>query len=852
MTRIKIAAVCLESAPNNKSQNLKKIEEYAAKLTKEGAQLICYPAMAITGYWQTASVTPEAEILKVDADNPALVYPAGPSVKKIEATAKNIKNYLAVGIIEDLDYYHMRNSVGLFGPNGHIGTTGEVHTSKERHFTYAGSRQTPLFDMDGIKIGVLVGKDVYYPEIARILTLQGADVLVVAMATPVASGKEAIENWREKMSKILATRAMENDVAIVAVEAAGSSTNKVEKTSQNFVGQSMMFTPDGRMVAQTPADNQEKVLTAEIDIAKKTPEQLKLRRPELYNEIAKALQRVDIPGTRKQDWDAQGELIWSRLRDMGFFCVDLYDASRPADKQSDAVVVTASSLPNLDAYKAVILTRPCLSTISAKDLKGLSDWVKAGGTVILDGYCGRNAEVLADLTGIKGSMECHVHIPSYTDASRVTVRVKPAVEDAIFEGMNIQYRSKVWGQVWQPVDSASVKAQPLADIYSPQDEKVGTGIYRNKVGKGTVYTFAYSSAYSQLLLMEGRGTTEDVGSFPTRVAAGVPKDGDVCIWGDQVITDSEDQFFPSADYHLIPVVNILRAAVSEHVLLSLVPEGKDIGVIFTGDSDRANSEKVNNYTKLLKPYGIKPTQFICREGYDAKEFDTECEYGIHPLFHETEQICFDNLVSYGLDPKKLICGRRHCLIQYGLTETLERMAKCGVRYTSNNWDFPYPETNSTAFLFGTTLAHQIYDWQGKKIGIVDVPQVFMDYEPMLECTQKAYYDTKKTHGVSTWNFHPQNQVMGNWVNSIKWLAEQVKKDGAWCGTVGEYGDWYLEREKLTIKTTGEGVEVKGKISKPVTLLSKKKDITINGKANCAKSSSNWYGQDYWIHVVEAK
>jgi hypothetical protein len=410
----------------------------------------------------------------------------------------------------------------------------------------------------------------------------------------------------------------------------------------------------------------------------------------------------------------------------------------------------------------------------------------------------------------------------------------------------------VWGQVWLPEADTRITARPLAHFQTPDERVLGPGIYRHACGEGRVYTFTYSLGYSQLLLLEGRGTTVDIGSFPERIAPGLgpSRDGDVNTWGDQVVTDAADQFFPSADYHLIPLLNILLESVGEHVLVSPVPDGNECGVIFTGDSDRAGTELINQYTEILARHEIRPTQFILRGGYDARELNRNCEYGIHPLFHESEQDCMNILVSYGFDRRRLVCGRRHCLIQYGLTDTLERMAECGVRFTSNNWDFPYPETRSTAFLYGSALPHHIYDWRGCRIGIVDIPQVFMDYKPFLECARAAYVDVRRTHGVGAWNFHPQNLVIPGVKDAIEWLAQQAGGDDVWCGTMGEYGQWYLQRDRIDSTCTGTTVTIDGNQPEGLTLLSPSRELNINGRGSRAGRSSTWYGREYWVHGVQ--
>ena len=854
MPVVRVAAVPLRSIPGDKASNLAGIEASSHKAVQQGARLVCFPAMAVSGYWQTTEAASQAEILKLDNANPALVHPLGPSAEALAVLARRLKSHLAVGIIEDFDYYHLRNSVVFWGPRGCLGTAAQVHTPVGRHPTYVPAREYPVFQLGDITAGCLVGDDVYYPEVARALTLAGARLLIVSLANPVGPGRGSGRGRDQQMRKLLAVRALENGVAVIAVDAAGTVRNRVEKTSLRFSGLTGAFNPDGVAPPLTGEGRKAAMLLTDLTIPESPSARLRARRPRSYGALVRETPGEEIAGTRPRDWDAQGELIWSRLRDLGFFCVDLYTRRTPRWKRrNDAIVVTASSLPPLSGYRAIVLTRPCLARMRRQQALRLRAWVHAGGTLVLDGYCGRNADVLGPLVGIQGAMHREIHIPSYRDASRITVRMKPSVAaDRVFTGMNSSHRSKVWGQVWLPGEGARVTARRLAHICTDAGDKRGPGLYSNKVGRGEVYAFAYSSAYSQLLLMQGRGTTDDLGGFPPRVEPDAPRDGDVNTWGDQVVTDAEDQFFPSADYHLIPLINILRTATPDHILVSPVPDGKECGVIFTGDSDRASAELLNAYAARLRAHGLRATQFVCRDGYDAQKLDPDCEYGVHPLFHETEQACFDTLVSYGFAPKKLVCGRRHCLIQYGLTETLERMADCGIRFVSNNWDFPYTETHSSAFLFGTAIPHQLYGWNGNRIGMVDVPQVFMDYPPILKCCQAAYRDTKRAHGVGAWNFHPQNQVLAEQVRAVEWLARQVTKDDAWCGTMGEYGEWYRHRDRLTLTCTRSGIETCGEPPRGLTILAPKKKLSISGGVCEARQTSVWYGRKYWVHVLEQR
>lgn len=849
MSKFKLAAVTTQAVPGDKADNLDRIDAWTRRAVSGGARAVCFPALAVTGRWETSEAAGVAEILKVDNTNPALVHPAGPSVQRLTALARSLKTFICAGLIEDLDYYHLRNSVGVFGPTACLGAAAQVHTPIERHPTFVAARDFPVFDLGGLRAGLVVGDDVLYPEVARCLAVAGAQLLIFALATPISRGGKTSKSWRRQIESLLAARAIENGTAVLAVEASGSARNPVEGNSYAFPGIAAAFSPDGvRLAAIEGRDEQ--MMQVDLPVPDSAVA-VRLRRPDLYGPLTEAPCDEDVPGTRQIDFDAQGELLWSRLRDHGFFGVDLYDKrARRWTRRQEAVVVTAPGLPPLDGYRLVVLTRPCLARIRHDALKPLAAWVRRGGTLVLDGYCGRGHEALGRLVGIAGQMRREVHTPSYEDASRHTLRMRPLQgRNAIWRGMDTTRRPKVWGQTWQPKDAAKVKAKVLATLEDDAGTRHGDAIWRHEVGKGSVYSFAYSTAYSQLLLLQGRGTTRDLGSFPPRVADDPPlRDGDVNTWGDQVVTDAEDQHFPSADYHLLPVFNLLRDAQPGHVLVCPVPDGRTHGAIFTGDSDRAPHEQVNQFTRTLAKFGLRPTQFITREDYDPSKLDADCEYGIHPLFHETAADNFRTLVAYGFKPEQLVCGRRHCLVQYGLTDTLEQMVETGVRYVSNSWDFPYPETLSTAFCFGSTTANHIYNWRGERIGLINIPQVFMDYPPIVKCCQAAYRDTQRSGGVGAWNLHPQNQVMPEQVKATEWLARQVVSDKAWSGTMGEYGAFFESRDGLDVTVDGDAVTIEADAPAGLTLLSPRKNLGINGTTSRATRNEHWHGRKYWVHV----
>ena len=486
MSGFKLAAVTTRAVPGDKAGNLDRIESWARRAVSDGAQAVCFPALAVTGCWETSEAASEAEILKVDNTNPALVHPAGPSVQRLTGLARSLKTFICAGLIEDLDYYHLRSSVGVFGPAGCLGAAAQVHTPIERHPTFVAAREFPIFDLGGVRAGLVVGDDVLYPEVARCLAVAGAQLLIFALATAINRNSKTGESWRRRVESLLAARAIENGAAVLAVEASGEARNAVEGGSYTFSGIAAAFSPDGDRLAAIEGGD-EQMMRIDVPVPDSSGA-VSLRRPDLYGPLTEAPGDEDVPGTRQFDFDAQGELLWSRLRDHGMFGVDLYGkrAGRWKRRQ-EAVVVTAPGLPPLDGYTLVVLTRPCLARIRRDALKPLAAWVRRGGTLVLDGYCGRNHEALGSLVGIAGRLRREVLIPSYEDASRRTLRMRPLQgRSAIWRGMDTTRRPKVWGPIWQPENVALVKARALAALEDDGGVRRGDALWRHEVGKGRV------------------------------------------------------------------------------------------------------------------------------------------------------------------------------------------------------------------------------------------------------------------------------------------------------------------------------------------------------------------------------
>lgn len=129
----------------------------------------------------------------------------------------------------------------------------ESDTSYRESGTIAPGDETVSFGLDGLTVGLTICYDLRFPELFRILALQGADLVVVPAAFTMASGKD---HWEI----LLRARAIENTVHVLAPNQVGNHPPGLW-----CYGRSMVVDPWGLVIAQ--ASDQPAVISATLDFA---------------------------------------------------------------------------------------------------------------------------------------------------------------------------------------------------------------------------------------------------------------------------------------------------------------------------------------------------------------------------------------------------------------------------------------------------------------------------------------------------------------------------------------------------------------------------------------------------------
>ncbi len=271
MENIKVAAVCMNAAPGEIEKNLMRIQSFVLKATANGADMVCFPELSVTGY-----------VL----NRPSDVYKAmdpGKVLDQLIHMARESGIVLIVGLIEISAGRKPYITQMVTGPEGLMGLYRKTHLSPAEENVYQAGQQIMTFTHGNTTFGVQLCYEAHFPEISTLTALMGADVLFIPHASPRGNPMEKLKSWLRHLT----ARAFDNGVFLVACNQAG-------KTSEgfSFPGVALALRPDGQILARY-AGKRENILFAELeaDVLQDIRQHrmkyfLPQRRPDLYRKIA--------------------------------------------------------------------------------------------------------------------------------------------------------------------------------------------------------------------------------------------------------------------------------------------------------------------------------------------------------------------------------------------------------------------------------------------------------------------------------------------------------------------------------------------------------------------------------------
>jgi predicted amidohydrolase len=222
--------------------NIQRMAMFAGLAVDHGAGLVVFPECALTGYcFDSAAAVADAALTM-----------ESPEIAGMAELSHRLGVALCAGTAwRDADQT-LRNAVLTWDQGRLIDVYFKVHLpfmGLDRFVVPGAALHRPV-EIAGIRVGIHICYEGGFPEVARCLTLAGADLIVLPTNGPPGSGVSC--------QVIPSCRALENRVYFMAVNRVG------REGSFTFIGNSSWSQPSG-VESQRLSDTEEGLLTAVVD-----------------------------------------------------------------------------------------------------------------------------------------------------------------------------------------------------------------------------------------------------------------------------------------------------------------------------------------------------------------------------------------------------------------------------------------------------------------------------------------------------------------------------------------------------------------------------------------------------------
>ena len=290
MRKLTVAAVQM-SCSVNPEESIKKAEDLVMEAVNKGAKLILLPELFERQYFCQERRYDYYEFAKPVMENEA--------VKHFIDVSRKTGTVLPISIYEK-DGNVLYNTVAMLDNGNFLGIYRKTHIPddhfyQEKFYFTPGNTGFKVFDTTTGRVGVGICWDQWFPETARSLTVNGAEIILY----PTAIGSEPVLNtdscghWRRTMQGHSAA----NIIPVAAANRIGTEivtpceANNNQTSSLTFYGSSFITDMTGELVESADRTS-ETVLVHSFDLDEINAARLEWglmrdRRPECYGDIVR-------------------------------------------------------------------------------------------------------------------------------------------------------------------------------------------------------------------------------------------------------------------------------------------------------------------------------------------------------------------------------------------------------------------------------------------------------------------------------------------------------------------------------------------------------------------------------------
>ena len=250
---VTVAATQMSCSRDSKA-NITNAKKLISKAASEGAQIILIQELFESVYFCCLNKTEEFNMARPFENNPLL--------QEMAELAKELSVVLPISFFEK-DNNTFYNSLSVIDADGSISAPyRKSHIPdgpgyEEKYYFHPGNTGFKVFETQYAKIGVGICWDQWFPEAARIMALNGAELLFYP--TAIGSEPDTPElDSRDSWQLVMQGHSAANTLPVIASNRIGTEVN--EKFSMTFYGSSFITDGTGIKVKECSRDNEEYII----------------------------------------------------------------------------------------------------------------------------------------------------------------------------------------------------------------------------------------------------------------------------------------------------------------------------------------------------------------------------------------------------------------------------------------------------------------------------------------------------------------------------------------------------------------------------------------------------------------
>jgi N-carbamoylputrescine amidase len=288
MSTLRLALIQMQSKADARDENVAKACKYIDEVADEKPDLIVLPE-----FFNHEYVFQFRDYAYIDCAEPE----SGHTITAIREKAREHRTTICATIFEEQGPGLYFDTAFFIGPDGEIfGKYRKTHPAAVRSLEkiyFRGGTRFPNFPVKGVRVGVIICYDHFFPETARCATVNGAELILGPFAAPA----------EPKWDALMTTRAWENGVYMAPCNKVGLEGDWV------FGGRSLVVDPFGEIIGKA-SDEADDTIVVEVSreqvyAARRRYPMLRDRRPEVYGPLTSTDEANRGLLARGPAWDTQ-------------------------------------------------------------------------------------------------------------------------------------------------------------------------------------------------------------------------------------------------------------------------------------------------------------------------------------------------------------------------------------------------------------------------------------------------------------------------------------------------------------------------------------------------------------------